>query len=751
MYKEAAGEDSLSLEDWASAKGEKIRLEKTFEVDKSDPYTRLLEIEKKILLHPANAHHLFMPVVDDIFSQNAYKEIYEDLLGSPMEEEKSIFSSLTPQTNVIKSMIFVKGKLGVGIVARFITAHSTHQADEVVISESYINADEQYTTKLLFQGQENNYGLNNYTDADLNIISEALSQLLTTQVDNVKDPKAVKLGINMQTLGVLGYLMTRGVSTNQIIKFLNQPLIKDYLKEQKKNESLINKNNGKEEIKQELIKKVLRKNGFNEKLPSLDTFLITDEMLNQDIKSMTINQTKYLAYFLNIIDEARALSKWSNDQTADTTPVKDRSTMDSVLVNKQESMMNGFIPQDIQDRVSTTGVIAPFTQSRAYYDKMYRDFYFTINSPYASKLAEFKKIVSKLQKSDIKKEKAMTAIESDFVLYFVQNYVLNSKEYKSFDELMGKTSKPSLAERINEMKKQVTDNLVLNSFFPIVNSALDEVDNKYVDNLRLFERQLTTLDINDFTDGMRDIADVDLELYKDLVTFIFYQSGLLNSPFNYSNIIPQSKNSDTTSPEYEKLFSAILSQAIRSAKFVALNNEAVNNIMDDFQDKFLQNKKQYLRTRGYKSYPFSYLNKFDAKDKKMKLFSITEGEFIPSQGGSFFVRYNLPNVKVKSNDTTNTTDIDNKQPYIDTQSTDTVSEISQAIIDTRENIKQNQQEVKKSNLAGSVKTMVINNFNDFFPQYDYMTTEQKEVIASLVESGDTKIECEFKIKSKISK
>ena len=41
-----------------------------------------------------------------------------------------------------------------------------------------------------------NFSLSNYMDSELNMITEVLSQLLTTQVDNVKNPVGIKLGIN---------------------------------------------------------------------------------------------------------------------------------------------------------------------------------------------------------------------------------------------------------------------------------------------------------------------------------------------------------------------------------------------------------------------------------------------------------------------------------------------------------------------------------------------------------------------------
>lgn len=617
-------------------------------VDQTDDYTKLLELEKEILLHPDNAHHLFMPVVDDIFAQDAYSEIYQQLEGSPMEEEKSIFSSLTPQTNVNKSIIFVKGKLGVGIVARDITGQAVGQADGLSINQNYITIEDgekiKNPTMLFFEGQEDNYFLSNYTSSSNRIISEVLSQLMTTQVDNVKNPVGVKLGINMQTLSIVGYLTRRGIDPKLMIKFIKQPLILEYLKQQKLNESLINKNNGDELMKAQLIEQVLRSKGYREKVPytvaALGNWRISNIELNRGLTERKFDQEqlRMFSYFLELVNQTRALSKWTNDQTADTTGLKDRSSVESMMQNREESRLNEFIDPILQTQISATGVISPFTKARDNYDSMWSEFYFTVNSLYKDRILAFKQQLTGLQKTKAKKEKALSTIDNDFILFFVHNFSL--KNQSTFEQLTGKMEAPSLAQRIKDAKKIYPDNLVLKAFFPIVKSKLDETDNQYIDSLRLFERQLTTIDINDFVDSMRDIADVDLQLYKDLVTFVFYQSGLNNSPFNYSNIIPIANNK-SNSPEYEKLFSTILQEAVRNAKQVVTNDAQADVIFNQFVNAFLHNNKQFLRSRSYSTYPYTLLNKFDKASKKSKLFDTVLGEFIPELGNTYMKRYNV--------------------------------------------------------------------------------------------------------------
>jgi len=149
----------------------------------------LLNYEKELLLHPRNIHHLLMPLTDEIWVQDVYQELVDKKVIT--KPGSSFFSAMLPITNVKNSTIFVKGKYGVGPVALGITNSATNQADKLSLAEVYKNQSaEVRSIKLLFEGMGDNYFLDNYTDNDGTVISEILSQLLTTQVDNVKNPTA---------------------------------------------------------------------------------------------------------------------------------------------------------------------------------------------------------------------------------------------------------------------------------------------------------------------------------------------------------------------------------------------------------------------------------------------------------------------------------------------------------------------------------------------------------------------------------
>lgn len=632
-------------------------------IAKSSLDSKLLALEQEILLHPRNAHHLFMPIVDDIFSKKVYNEIQE--LGKIEEEKKGYLYSVAPHVNVRKSVIFVKGKLGVGVVALDITGHSTSQVDKVELQDRFLASDGNvYSTMLRFDGMQQNYSLGNYTNEDDKFITEVLSQLLTTQVDNVKDPKAVKMGINMQTLNIVGYLTRRGVSTSKIVKFIKQPLIQYYLQQQSINESLGNKANKKELPKARLIAKVISTKNLKGLAEIPEDWTFTEEELNEGLTSGKFDefQNRLFTYFLELVEQTKAFSDYSQYQNADTKGLKDRQSVEETNLRAEKVKTAQIISKDAFQKVNTSGVISSFTQARNLYDSLYRRFYFAVTSPYYNGLFNFKEDLAGLQKTNNKKERARKQVDEDFVLYFVQKYVLN--ESNLMDRLLGKTEEPSLPARIRDAQAEIPENLVLRAFFPLLRNTTDPLDGEFIDNLRLFERELLTIDSNDMINSMKEIAELNPSLYYDIVHFLFFQSGTSNSPYNYFKVIPVAKTG-SKSPAYEFAYQEILNQAIQAAERLVKSEDQAATILEDFKKLFQLNNPQFLRTRSFPGYPMDY--KVNYVKGKPVIIDVETGQVVKGLGNSAMKRYNVttsPNLESGRNNTIEGINIYTKSPDI---------------------------------------------------------------------------------------
>ena len=579
---------------------------------------RLLNLERQLLLHPRNVHHLLLPLTDEIFVKDIYGSLVKEGVIKP--PAKSFFGSVLPQTNTRNTIIFVKGKQGVGPVALSITNSATSQADGLELNLSYVKGPKtKGSTKLLFDGHENNYRMDNYTDSTGTVISEVSSQLLTTQVDNVKNPTAVLMNINMQTLGMIGYLSRRGIPAKSIVLFLQQPLIKEYLKRQAINEAIFNKNVKGEIRKQELVENLLENYGFVykdviKKMGSQS--LIKDSETLSSAKSEKIDERQvfYFLYFLELIDQARAFGDYQRTQTSDTKTLKDKQALDETDFLEAKVNFTDMIPSDQQANINTNGVIAPFKKYGRESYRIYNPFYRIQTSNFGSYLLHFKSAVAETLTSD-KKDRARQTIENDFILFIIHNFILNKNE---FNRLM---KDDSVAKRVIELKEKMPSNEALKAFFPVLKNTIDRTDKSRIDNLRVFEKELSHLDSNDLSQSLAEIAEADIELYNDIIKLLMFQTGLNISPFNYRGIVPVGLNKYRSElNEYEFLYQDILKQAVDIID--NFSADAAKATFQQFEILFAANNPQFLRNNFYQSYPLPLIKIWDRASKSHLLKSI---------------------------------------------------------------------------------------------------------------------------------
>lgn len=632
------GEDTMSFEDFYNDR--KIE---------SSQDRELLDYEKQIILHPRNAHHLLMPLTDEIFVKDIYTELTEK--GVIEKVNSTFIGAMLPNTNVKNAIIFVKGKYGVGPVALGITNSATNQADGLSINTFYQNQDGvAVPTTLLFKGMESTYTLDNYTDNEGTIISEILSQLLTTQVDNVKNPTAVLMNINMQTLGVMLYLIRRKINPKSIVLFLQQPIISEYLKYQRRNESLFNKqadakSNNKKEYKHELskdylIKKLLRDLKYpNITLPEVyrvseeePRLSIDNASMFENIESKKFDQTQldYLAYFVELQSQSRAFSDFQQSQNSDTKGLKDKQMLDEANAIRARMELSQIVASSDVSRLDYEGVISPFYRYGRRRYNIFNRFYTLSNSIFGGMLTDFKDRAAELESSD-GKDRVRQTIENDFLLFLIHNYVLSKNE---FDRLM---KDGSVAKRVLALKETIPSNLVLKAFFPVLRNTTDLTDGKKIDNLRLFEKELNALDSNDLRTSLEEIHDVDPDLYNDIVKLLMFQSGLNISPFNYRSVVPVGLNTNRTEfNDYEYLYQDLIQNAVKAMKAERLSEIQAKVMFGDFKMLFGANNIKFLRKRSWDGYPYPIKKTWNRKATDWVLVSTADEKQTQTQLGNAY-------------------------------------------------------------------------------------------------------------------
>lgn len=593
---------------------------------------------------------LFMPVIDDLLKKDAFQQIVIDGKGQK-RDSTTFMQALTPQKNVEKAIHFIKSKFGVGVVALDITGHSVFGSQNINLARYYNNPSDKFkptSTSLLFEGLENNYALTSMYDANNRIISEVQSQTMNSQVDAGKDPYAVLLGINNQTLGIMMYLVRRGVPVIPVLKLLSQPMIQQYLVEQRKNESVINKQRGDELSKSELIGRLYAQNGLKRQTNLDRNKLISELDLDRGIKNNVIdnNQAHYFEYFMALVDETSAFNDLKNGITVDTKGKKDKSAVENFEVLWDKINMTQIIDEDALGTLRNNSVLTPFFTAQELYRKIYFPFYALESSSFGVKLKAFKDLVSGRQKGVYKKEKSRAVIENDFLLFLIQNSHSDFNQ-ETFDLLFGFTLEKSLAQEIKQLLDNETyaRNPVLKAFFPLINIDKDAVHFKMFDVIRLFERELSTIDLNDFIDAMKDIRDeISEDLYKSIIQLGLYQAGFNNSPFSLNKVFPTFKtskreNGKLTDFQNDYLREVQIATIKRIPEF-ELNSEM---LFSQFEELFYRNNAEFLPKRYSRYSPIRYFFTYSEKDKKRHLFYKADNDsaaiYLSVLGGTYFKRY----------------------------------------------------------------------------------------------------------------
>lgn len=600
---------------------------------------KLLNLEKKLILDPYRAKELFLPN-----GTTNIEAVAKELLGVDKKGRAKLtkFQDLLDIFKFVENNnAFVGGKQGVGQVATWITFLSVAQTSNLSVGTTYntLNTKGQTVVKstdLPFINVQGVYTLSRNTSIDGNLLSEAYSELLTSQVDNVKDPVAVALQIINQTLNPLCYMLLRGIPLKTAVKFLNQPAIKEYLKAQRLNESNIVVNAKKNKSLTEL------KQIYLNKYKDTDNSILLDEKnLSQELSG---NQAFILKTFFDIVDQAKAVSEVKNYLSPDTKYLKDMNAVKSVLETLKANVEFSQIIPNYMDALSGNSLLSSFARGRELKYSLYQPLFLSEQRAYKEKLDNLKFTLSKLVHGEENKNKVQNKVNEGFINYLLQNY--NKQFEGAFERLfIGTKDKPSLPERILQYKKgqfKLSKNLVIQTLQPLLNNATYQSNR--VNNLAGIGRKLVTLETNLLIEAFEEIREIDPDLYNDLVLFNILQSGISNSPYQYDKIIP-----------FDAMATVMLA--------IPLANERNPNI-EDFINVFLTANPTLLpkaeQAAYYPSLP--YYKAFNSNAKRWEAYYKDTNTPVPQRSDSFkyaiLSKGDTPRVEVTKEQFTETTVIE---------------------------------------------------------------------------------------------
>ena len=207
-----------------------------------DMYRRALENEYydtmyKIITLPENLERLLSPVDDDGLSELA--DELDELRGYDESNIKNRILDRNYMTTLRHA--FVSAKRWIGIAAVNITGHSLYQKTKVYIDPEMFENVSKADQKILGDGfialdhntvdiNGNKYiSLSGRKDSAGRFISNGLSGFATTFVDVARDPYIMKIIKNEMVVGTFMFARRIGISREDIVMFMNQPIIDAYL------------------------------------------------------------------------------------------------------------------------------------------------------------------------------------------------------------------------------------------------------------------------------------------------------------------------------------------------------------------------------------------------------------------------------------------------------------------------------------------------------------------------------------------
>ena len=538
-------------------------------------HSELLDLEIKLLLHPKRVSRLLMPVTEGYLKTIAKKAQIANI-KNVNKQPTHLFAlgSLVEGT-----LDYVGGKQGVGVVATWITFQKLAERYNIVLKTSRTNSKGDYIPVTLdnryLDGKDvivNDNFISFGKTVNRNIINEkqdsgqsreilleeqiedVLSNLITSQVDIVKDKWASEINIRLNTLNLVCYLVMRGCSTKSIVDFINNPAIKQF------NE----------------IKEINKAMSIDSPYPKDNKGII------QFIAGKQPNYiSSILEEYIKVTDEAGQVKNLKDFLSADTKYLKSPEEVWEVdntlwrMLNSSESIFDSNQLNEL--RYNT--LLSSFIQSRSLINTIFDPLYLTRNSLNKDLIEKQSILTNKgfdhIHK-DTTKKAAIKIYNEHFINFLLQNQLKSVIESKYENLMKGPNS---MARRISRAKDnpRFANNYLIQNLISIIDNKLGNSTEQVIDNVKLFLTKTTTTETNNLSNNFEEIESIDKALYEDLIYFNLFQAGISNSPYQLSKIL---------SHKGQKLV------------LDALNNEGVQNLINDnnlviFYEKFFLNNGKY--------------------------------------------------------------------------------------------------------------------------------------------------------------
>ena len=527
---------------------------------------RMMDIQKNILSTPRSYDQLLNPIGTRIISS-----IREELNIAPREVTYADLISYPHIFNITKD--FQSGKNGLGIAA----VNATH----IVKSQQaglYLNDQ---TTVINLEGfgieQGSIIRLDRIYDVnEENRITDIASELLNVFADASEDPIVADLNLVPEVGNSLMFLLRAGVPIKQAVFFINQPIIKEYLRDLNVNKSKLNVAKGQILSKKDIEARILTKYKPSVVKPvkefnSEELKVMSGKSLKQlKDENLLSDQTQILKDFINYDKIGADLTAITLATSFDTKLPKSRNHAKMILKNYDDVLlMDKF--KNVDQLIKRTH-LNEFNQTMTAASKQFNSMFLTerAGARAVGQLDRIFEIFSdkSLPMSEANKLAVMSEAENNLITAALLAHSFEDISGSYVQRLGDKTEElflgdNTVAKRIAQLQKENPSNPFLQSLLPSIQKvrtgALRETD-----NIKVYTRILNNYEANLLRDSFLELSEADQNM---LIEHAILQSGMSLNNMSYLHLLPTEK------------FTA---KAVKIINKLTPSNTEVNNFFDNF-------------------------------------------------------------------------------------------------------------------------------------------------------------------------
>lgn len=661
-------------------------------VDKALMQNRLLEIQLETLTHPANIRNLLVSNGAEFLKEEAdwlryLREEVVTMVIQPEELEKEGNKAfiawrvarnkrikeqgINPETLIsfkdeVKTGIsFRAGKAGVAIVANQITAHSLFQqagtklSGFIKVKKNGVYGDA-IPVVLNFEHKKegDKPSLAQIYDVKGNLISEVNSEHLSGNVDITKDPFIFTLNTNGLTANVKYMMLNLGADRQWVNRFINQPIIEEYIKQRNINESVElestkdNKelimgnwestsdhaNNNK--ILISLYKKYSKtglgkvnagnilealhkihisygKTPYSEK--QLNRFIV-DAVTNEEDKGA---QLQILADFVAYQEYGRAFNNGIQVVKPDTNRIKNMDEAGKVLDDYQNVLEVGFF--DNIDTLLNQGILKGFNSVHAAFMKK------AYKSLFVTEIDNIQQQIYRVIKDDVTLQGfPITSVELDLVKQTLLTYLFQVSVNRYVSKLSGNTNSsaivsPTSRERIIQLMtgdKSIPKQLAIFMKNPsVTNIAITDLlypeiseESNGIDYVKTVNKNIDAVTADNFAEAMEEFYNSNPVEYNLLLEIAAAEFGSSNTAMSFMKYFDSTRIGEILSPIMKTLMNdGNMSSAFRNVDELIDSIYMINRNNEKLVPKIKMSKRVYHPT-GKNGFNNSDVLIIDAED-----------------------------------------------------------------------------------------------------------------------------------------